>query len=160
MEGGLKDSAVCALISLQEKMKKKFSKAWKSGTGSVRKKRKFLANAPLHMRHKIISSNLSEDLRKKYKKRSLPLRKGDEVKIMRGKFKGKTGKVKEIDLKSMKVAVDKIQNQKKDGTKIDVYFDSSKLQIQEINLDDKMRIKDKNFTREESAKKENAPQKK
>src|SRR3989338_143123 len=56
------------------------------------KQRKFRQNAPLHVRHKFMSSHLSKELRKQLKRRSLPLRKGDEVKIMRGKFAGTSGK--------------------------------------------------------------------
>ena len=79
-------------------MKQKFSKHW-IGSKQPRKQRKYRANAPLHVRHKMISANLNKDLRKKYGKRSFPLRKADNVKIMRGEFKNKTGKVASVDLK-------------------------------------------------------------
>ena len=69
-------------------MKQKFSIHWKSSK-QPRKQRKYAANAPLHLRKKFVSANLSKDLRKKQGKRNIPLRKGDIVKIMRGKFKGK-----------------------------------------------------------------------
>ena len=74
-------------------MKKKFSKKWKA-SGKARKQRKYVANAPLHIKKKFLSANLSKELRKKYG-RSLQIRKGDSVKVMRGKFKGKTGKNRE-----------------------------------------------------------------
>ncbi len=121
-------------------MKKKFSKKWKKSKQG-RKKRKYLANAPLHIKHKLISSNLSKELRKKYGKRSFPIRKGDEVKIMRGEFKGKKGKVNMVDKKNLKVSVEGIQRKKKDGGKVNVHFDASKLQIQTLNLEDKKRGK-------------------
>ena len=121
-------------------MKKEFSLAWK-GSSQVRKQRKYLANAPLNVKHKMLSANLSKELRKKYGKRNFPVRKGDEVKVLRGKFKGKTGKVSIVKINDRKVAIDGMQNKKKDGTKIFVYFDTSKLQITKLNLDDKKRIK-------------------
>ncbi len=121
-------------------MKKKFSTQWKSSK-QTRKQRKYLANAPLHLRHKLLSANLSKELRKKYKRRSFPVRKGDKVKIMVGKFKGKEGKVGSVDLKKLRVTIEGIQRQKKDGTKINVYFHPSNLQILELNLEDKERIK-------------------
>jgi len=40
-----------------------------------------------------VCSNLSDDLRKQYKKRSAGVIKGDTVKIMRGEYKGVEGKV-------------------------------------------------------------------
>lgn len=89
-------------------MKKEFSKNWKSSK-QPRKQRKYLANAPLHIRRKFISANLSKDLRKNHKKRSISLRKGDVVKIKRGKFKGKQGKVTEIIIKNSKIIVDGIK---------------------------------------------------
>jgi len=121
-------------------MKKKFSKHWKASK-QPRKQRKYRANAPLHIRHKLMSANLDKDLRKKYGRRSFPLRKGDSVKIMRGEFKGKTGKISVVDLKKLRVAVEGIQRTKKDGTKINVWFDPSNLQIKELNLEDKKRMK-------------------
>lgn len=119
-------------------MKRKFSNSW-AGSKQPRKQRKYLANAPMHVRHKFMSANLSKDLRKKYGKRSFPLRKEDSIKIMRGEFKGKTGKIDSVDLKKLRVMIAGIFRSKKDGTKVGVYFDPSNLQIQELYLEDKKR---------------------
>ena len=121
-------------------MKKKFSTAWLSST-QRRKQRKFRANAPLHLKHKFLSANLSKELRKKHDKRSLPIRKGDEVLVMRGSFKKKKAKVDSILLKKAKVTVEGLQRTKKDGSKVSVFFAPSALQIQELNLEDNKRIK-------------------
>jgi len=121
-------------------MKNKFSRLWKSSK-QPRKQRKYLANAPLHIRHKFMSANLKKELREKYKRRNLPIRKGDVVKVMRGKFKGKSGKINGVDIKRLRVSIERIQRQKKDGTKINVYFNPSNLQIQELNTEDKKRLK-------------------
>jgi len=121
-------------------MKKKFSTQW-VGSSQPRKQRKYLANAPLNIKRKMISSNLNKELRKKYDRRSFVLRKGDEVKIMSGEFKDKKGKVSIVDTKKMRVNIDGIQRTKKDGTKINVNFNASNLQIQTLNLEDKKRIK-------------------
>jgi len=120
-------------------MKQKFSTHWISST-QPRKQRKFIANAPLHVRHKFLSANLSKDLRKKYAKRNLPLRKGDEVLIMRGAFKKKKAKLTSVDLKKTRVTLEGIQRTKKDGSKVNVFFHPSILQIQVLNLDDKQRV--------------------
>ncbi|MEM4230786.1 MAG: 50S ribosomal protein L24 [Candidatus Pacearchaeota archaeon] len=121
-------------------MKQEFSKKWKRSK-QPRKQRKYRINSPLHIKHKFLSCNLSKELREKYKRRNFPLRKGDSVKIMRGEFKGKTGKISTVNLKKIKVTVEGIQKQKKDGTKVNVYFDPSNLQIIELNLEDKEREK-------------------
>jgi len=121
-------------------MKKEFSTSWKSSK-QPRKQRKYLFNAPLHTRRKFISSNLSKELRKKYGKRSLPLRKGDTVNIMRGKFKNKKGKVIGVKLKMQKIEIEGIQVKKQDGSKVNVPLRPSNLQITELNLEDKKRNK-------------------
>lgn len=120
-------------------MKKQFSKSWKASK-QPRKQRKYLAKAPLHIKHKFLAAHLSKELRKKYQRRSFPLRKGDTVKIMRGSFKKKTGKIEIVDVKRTRASIEKIQKAKKDGTKVNVFFHPSNVQIQELNLDDKKRI--------------------
>jgi len=105
-----------------------------------RKQRKARFEAPLHLRHVLISSNLSKELRKKYNRRSFPLRKGDDVKIMRGGFKNKKGKIALINLQKMKIYVEGIQKTKKDGTKISIPLEPSNLQIIGLNLEDKQRV--------------------
>lgn len=132
-------------------MKRKFSKSWKASK-QPRKQRKYLANAPLHIRKKFVSSNLSKELRKKYDKRSLSLRKGDIVKIMRGKFKNKKGKIMRVMLKLSKVIIEGIQIKKIDGSKVDVKIEPSNLQIIELNLEDKKRLK-RNSTRKKAQEK-------
>jgi large subunit ribosomal protein L24 len=106
-----------------------------------RKQRKFLYKAPLHLRRKMISAHLSKELREQYKRRSLPLRKGDEVKVMRGEFKGTIGKVVEIDTKKYKVYVDTVKKKRSVGTEYLVPISPSNLMIVKLNLDDKYRLK-------------------
>lgn len=121
-------------------MKRKFSTKW-TASKQPRKQRKYRHNAPLHTKHKFLNSNLSKSLRQKHSKRSLPLRKGDEVLVMRGSFRKKKAKVETIDLKKSRVSLENITRTKKDGTKVAVWFNPSSVQIQTLNLDDKARIK-------------------
>lgn len=121
-------------------MKQKFSKHWKASK-LPRKQRKYSANLPLHLKKKLMSVNLSKELRKKHGKRNVPLTKGDKVKIMRGKFKGKEGKVTEVKLKTSKAIIEGIQVKKQDGSKVNVKLRPSNLQIIELNLEGKKRLK-------------------
>jgi len=121
-------------------MKKKFSTKWKASK-QKRKQVKYKANAPLHTRHKFLNAQLSKEIRKRYEKKNIPIRKGDEVLIMRGSFKKKKAKVASVQLKRTRVTLENIQRTKKDGTKVNVYFSPSSLQIHALNLEDKMRIK-------------------
>lgn len=117
-------------------MKKKFVSSWK-GSIQPRRQRKFRANAPLHVKQKFMRGHLSKELKKKYGKRNIMLRKGDSVKIVRGTFKKKIGKVERIDLKKSKIYVAGAEAVKKDGTKVLKPIDPSKVIIMELNLEDK-----------------------
>ena len=121
-------------------MKRNFSTAWK-GSSQPRKQRKYAAKAPLHIKRKMLSVNISKDLRKKYKIRNIVVRKGDTVKIMKGKFKKKTGKIIDVFTKISKVTIEGVQVKKQDGSKVNVKMQPSNLQITELNLNDKKRIK-------------------
>jgi len=125
-------------------MKKEFSTSWK-GSKQPRKQRKYLANAPLHLRKKFVSINLAKELRKKEGKRNLPAKKGDTVRIFSGKFKGKKGKILEVNLKTSKIIVENIQVKKMDGSKANIKLQPSNLQIIEL-AERKIKKKDETET--------------
>ena len=100
----------------------------------------FKKKAPMHLRRKLMSSHLSPELKKKYKKKSIPIRKGDEVLIMRGSFKGSKGKVEEVKRKSYKVFVENIVYEKKNGTKVRIPINASNLMITSLNVNDAKRF--------------------
>lgn len=121
---------------------KEFSKAWIRST-KTRKQRKYRANAPLHLKQNMTQSHLSKELRTKYTTRALQPKKGDTVKIMRGTFRGKTGKIYQVDLKKFKVYVEGIERVKKDGTKAYYAIDPSNILLTTLNTEGKKRIKEK-----------------
>ena len=121
-------------------MKVKFSKEWKSSK-QPRKQRKYRYNAPLHIKGTMMSAHLSKELKEKYKKRSARVVKGDKVKISRGQFKTKTGKVERVDTKQGKVYITGIEMMKKDGTKTMYPINPSNLILIELHLEDKKRVK-------------------
>ena len=130
-------------------MKNKFSKHWKASS-QPRKQRKYSANAPLHIKRKLLSVNLSKELRKKHNRRNIPAVKGDTVKIMVGKFKKKNGKIISIDTKNSKIKIEGITIKKQDGSKANVKIHPSNLQIIELNLNDKKRMKETKKTEKKS----------
>lgn len=105
------------------------------------KQRKMIYDAPLHRRHKLVSGNLSKDLRKQLGKRSLPVRTGDEVKIMRGKFKGTIGKISRVDLKKLRVYVENVKRNKATGEETQVSIHPSNLMILNPIIEDSRRKK-------------------
>ena len=78
-------------------MKQKFSTKWKASK-QVRKQRKYLHHLPLHLKNKTVSAHLTKELRDKHGMRNITIKKGDEVKVMRGNFKGRLGKVTKVEL--------------------------------------------------------------
>ncbi|MBS3149412.1 50S ribosomal protein L24 [Candidatus Woesearchaeota archaeon] len=121
-------------------MKTKFSLSWKSSK-QPRKQRKYLHNAPSHIRSKLMSAQLSDTLKNKYKKNSMPIRKGDTVKIVRGQFKKSSGKITQVFRRKYRVFVENATLSKKDGSKVFYPIHASNLMILELFLEDKRRMK-------------------
>ncbi len=119
-------------------MKTEFSASWKASS-QKRKQRKYRLNAPLHIKRGMMASHLSAELRKKHGKRAIVVRKEDKVKIMRGQFKGLTGKVDKVNVKKEFVYVRGAEGAKKDGTKTFYPLHPSNLMILELALGDKRR---------------------
>lgn len=119
-------------------MKQKWSRKWKSSV-QPRKQRKFRINAPMHVRHKFMAAHLSPDLRRQFGKRSIPVRKGDDIRVMKGGFREQTGTVEKVNMKKIKVYVGGINTKKVDGSEVLVALEPSNLMITKLNLDDKMR---------------------
>jgi large subunit ribosomal protein L24 len=92
------------------------------------------------LRSKQISSQLSKELKKKYSKNSIRIVEGDNVKIMRGEFKGVDGKVSKISIENNSIAVEGVKKEKTKGDKFDVYIHPSNVVVTGLNSDDKWRI--------------------
>jgi len=106
------------------------------------KQRKRLCQGKLHTRKAVLNAHLSPELRKEMKgKRSLMIKKGDKVKIMRGKNKKKEGKIVNVDHKKAKVFIEKITRKKADGTEKLIPIKASNLLIIELEQKDEKRIK-------------------
>lgn len=121
-------------------MKSKFNINWKRSI-QPRKQRKYLANAPNHLRHKEMSSTLDKPLRKKYGIRSIEVRKDDEIIVMRGKYKNKKAKISKVNISKKKVQLDGVNLQKKDGEGTNLWFYPSNLKIVKLEDSDSKRLK-------------------
>jgi large subunit ribosomal protein L26e len=84
-------------------------------SSSRRVQRKYALGAPSSVKRKLMSCHLAKALRDQYKIRSLPIKRGDEVKILKGKAKGKSGKVVQVYRKRNCIYVDKVQREKQNG---------------------------------------------
>ncbi len=125
-----------------------------------KKQRKMLYSKPLHRQKESVNAHLNKSLRKELGKRSLPIRKGDTVKVMRGKNRNAAGKVTEINRKRGRVFMDSLKRKKSDGKEIFVSITASNLLLTELNRDDEKRFKrQKSVKAGKSAKREPAQKK-
>jgi len=108
-------------------------------TAKPSKQRKRLYQAPDHIRHKLFAAPLSPELRKSHGVKSIPVRSGDTVRIVRGDHKGIEGKITRIDRRKYRIYVEGLTREKVDGTAIFVPIHPSKVTITNLNLDDKWR---------------------
>jgi large subunit ribosomal protein L24 len=104
-----------------------------------KKQRKRHFNAPAHIRHKLMSAPLSSELAASRGIKSLPVRKGDTVRIQRGDHKGFEGKVSRVDMKEYRIYLEGLTREKVDGTNIFLPIHPSKVQIRTLMLDDNWR---------------------
>ncbi|EXX75948.1 60S ribosomal protein L26B variant 3 [Rhizophagus irregularis] len=109
----------------------KFSKDVSS---SRRKSRKAHFSAPSSVRRKIMSAALSKELRDKYNTRSIPIRKDDEVRIVRGTFKGRDGKVLRVYRKRWVIHIDRISKEKISGNTVPVGIHPSNVVVTKLKI--------------------------
>jgi large subunit ribosomal protein L24 len=121
-------------------MKKVFTANWIKSV-QPRKQRKYRYNAPLHLKSKFLNVHLDKTLKSKYGIRSIRVRKGDTVKISKGNYRGKSGKVDKVSLKYLKIYVQGIEQMKKDGSKSLVAIEPTNTIITNLDLSDKKRSK-------------------
>ena len=99
-----------------------------------RKARRAHFQAPSHVRRILMSAPLSKELRGKHDVRAMPVRKDDEVKVKRGKYKGKEGKVTACYRLKWVIHVDKIQREKANGASVPVGISASNVEITKLKL--------------------------
>ena len=119
-----------------------WNKNWKSSV-KPKKQRKYVFKAPAHTRNQLPCSHLSKELRTKLKMRSIRVRKGDKVKVLRGQFKGKIGTIEKVDNTKIKVHITGVETIKKDGSKAKYPINPSNIIIQEVDTTDKRRLGEK-----------------
>ncbi len=102
-----------------------------------RTQRKRLHDAAIHRRHKLLAAHIDPSLSQKSKlrlPRALPVREGDVVRIMRGGFRGKEGKIVSVDSRSGTAVVEGITIEKVDEKKVPRPIHASNLMI--VKMDD------------------------
>merc|ERR1712098_399481 len=122
-------------------------------TSSRRKCRKAHFTAPSSVRRKIMSAHLNKDLSQKYHVKSMPIRKDDEVIVVRGSNAGREGKVIQVYRKKYVVHIERVTREKSNGSTVNVGIHPSNVMITKLKLDkDRRAILERKDTTKELAK--------
>lgn len=82
-----------------------------------------------------MSAPLSKELREKYNVRSIPIRKDDEVQIVRGSHKDKEGKVTSVYRLKYVIHVERVTRDKASGQSVPLGIHPSNVVITKLKLD-------------------------
>ncbi|CAO3609538.1 unnamed protein product [Cunninghamella blakesleeana] len=104
-------------------------------SSSRRKSRKANFTAPSHIRQKLMSSALSKELKEKHSVNALPIRRDDEVLVVRGTYKGREGKVVQVYRKKYVIHIERVTREKANGATVPIGIHPSNVVITKIRLD-------------------------
>jgi len=110
----------------------------KAVSRSTRKNRRRFFNAPSHIRRKIMSVAVSKAVCREYgvPRLTLPIRRDDVVKVVRGKYKNETpAKVMRVQRRKYRIFIDNIQREKVNGASVKVPIHYSNVIITKLKTD-------------------------
>merc|ERR1712139_129087 len=116
-------------------------------SSSRRKSRKAHFTAPSSVRRKIMSAHLNKELTHKHHVKSMPIRKDDEVIVVRGSHRGREGKVIQVYRKKYVIHIERVTREKSNGSTANVGIHPSNVMITKLKLDkDRRKILDRKDT--------------
>merc|ERR1712167_134797 len=122
-------------------------------SSSRRKSRKAHFSAPSSVRRTLMGGHLNKELSQKYHVKSIPIRKDDEVIVVRGSNKGREGKVIQVYRKKYVIHIERVTREKSNGSTVNVGIHPSNVTITKLKLDkDRRAILDRKDTTKELAK--------
>ncbi|MEM3715205.1 MAG: 50S ribosomal protein L24 [Thermoprotei archaeon] len=101
--------------------------------------RKSIFSASLHKRNKLLHAHLSKELRNKYRRRSIRVRTGDNVIVIRGDSKGHEGKVVRVDAERGFVYIEGLTMKDSRGRTTLRPIHASKVIVTKLDLSDEKR---------------------
>jgi large subunit ribosomal protein L24 len=102
-----------------------------------RKQRKALYNYKNHHRSNLLTTRVADFVREEYGIKSLPIRVGDNVRVVKGEFKDFEGEVTEV-AKDLRVEIKEVTFDKADGTQFHPTIHISKLIITKLGKEKKL----------------------
>lgn len=106
-----------------------------------RKMRKRQFGSAKHRKRRNLNAHLSQDLISQYGTRSIQVREGDRVRVVRGDYVGHEEEISDVDVDRGMVYVKELTREKADGTKYFVPIRPSNLEVTNLDLDDERRQK-------------------
>ena len=94
-----------------------------------RKQRNKIRDVPHHQVHKLFTVPLAISLQEIWGVKRLPLRKDDEVRVVKGEFKGIEGKILELDKKKRRITIEECTLEKRSGETIYIPISVSKVML-------------------------------
>lgn len=110
-------------------------------TRSTQPRRQRLAGftADLFERHRRMAVPLSRELRARYGRRQVPVRKGDTVRILSGSYVGREERVAKVSLREYSVTLDNVTGKTADAKLKPLSIRTSHLLLTRLNLSDPWR---------------------
>ena len=104
-----------------------------------RRQRKAVFTAYLFERHRKMAVPLSRELRQRYGRRQVPVRKGDTVRILSGSYVGREERVARVDLRGYSVTLDNVTGKTADAKLKPLPIRPSHILLVRLNLSDPWR---------------------
>ncbi len=121
-----------------------------------RKQRKAAFSAHNFARRRMVSVPLSKELRTRYGRRQMPVRKGDTVRVLSGSYEGQEERVAKIDMRTRTLTLDNVTLKKADQKLKPLPVRPNHLLITKLNLSDAWRRRILKVTEEPAAAEEPA----
>ncbi|MGI0053926.1 MAG: 50S ribosomal protein L24 [Thermoplasmata archaeon] len=127
-----------------------------------RKQRKAVFTADQFARRRFLTIALSRELRRKYGRRQLPVRKGDTVRVISGSYEGQEERVAKISHRRRSLTLDNITTKKGDQKLKPLPIRPNHLLLTRLNLSDPwrrrvLRVTEEPAVPERTAEPESAP---
>ena len=104
-----------------------------------RRQRKALYTASTSERRRRMAVPLSRELRRRYGRRQIPVRKGDTVRILSGSYVGREERVAKVNLRSYSVTLDNVTGKTADAKLKPLPVRTAHLVLTKLNLADPWR---------------------
>lgn len=108
----------------------------KPSSKAPKKQKRRIHKSPLHSRRNMFKCRLDEFLQEEYGMRSMRIKKGDLVRIMRGQFRDTEGKVIAVDYRNIRVHLENATVTRADGKEAQIPMHPSNLMLVKLELDD------------------------